>query len=130
MATNIQVDVAREIDGCDYLELPSKATEASHPTYWSNTLPGTEAKEIEELHNEGVTQDAWPGTSGAGVWNLAIGTDRYGLPDGRVLGELAEVCFYANPEKGSVIARGKESIRKIADAHIEAVASRHAYSAQ
>ena len=119
VATNTRVKVTREKDGYDYLELPSKTTEHSYPTHWNEALPGTAAAEIEDLHDKGVTRKAWGGTSGAGVWNLAIGTTQRGLPDGRVFGELAGICFYANWDKGSIIAHGTKSITKIAENHIE-----------
>ena len=54
--------------------------------------------------------------SGAGVWNLESGQ-----PEGGVLGELAGICFYANPEKGCIIAHGPKSIRKIAAKHFESI---------
>ena len=81
-------------------------------------LPGKAAEEIESLHYEGVTAEAWGGTSGAGVWNLALGTNADGRPDGQVLAELAGICFYANPDKGCVIAHGSKSISKIAMSHM------------
>lgn len=125
MATNTRVDDAQEKDGWDYLELPSETTEHSFPTRWKEPLPGTAAQEIRELHEHGVTKQAWGGTSGAGVWNLAIGTTQTGQPDGTVLGELAGVCFYASPDKGCIIAHGKSSIAKIATSHIEREALRY-----
>ena len=119
VATNTRVDPASDRAGYDYLELPSETTDQSYPTHWNNELPGTAAKEIEDLHYEGVTSRVWGGTSGAGVWNLAIGTAETGLPEGRVLVELAGICFYANPDKGCVIAHGPTSISKISASHIE-----------
>ena len=119
VATNTRVEVAAERAGHDYLELPSETTEHSYPTHWKNGLPGTAAQEIEELHHEGVTRRAWGGTSGAGVWNLAIGTTESGLPNGRVLAELAGICFYANPNKGCIVAHGTKSITSIAAQHLE-----------
>ena len=118
IATNTKVDVARERNGFDYLELPSEITEFSRPTHWMEPLPGKAAEEIESLHYEGVTAEAWGGTSGAGVWNLALGTNADGRPDGQVLAELAGICFYANPDKGCVIAHGSKSISKIAMSHM------------
>ena len=56
---------------------------------------------------------------GDGVWNLVIGTTQSGLPEGRLLGALAGICFYANPKKGCIIAHGTKSITKIAANHIE-----------
>ena len=119
MTTNTRVEVARERDDRDYLELPSEITEYSHPTHWTESLPGTAAAEIENLHGEGVSRRAWGGTSGAGVWNLAVGSTQKGLPDGTVLGELAGICFYANLDKGCVIAHGTKSIAGIATRHVE-----------
>ena len=125
MTTNTFVDVAAERDGYDYLELPSEVTEFSYPAHWRRELPGTAAGEIEELYGEGVTPEVWSGTSGAGVWNLAIGTNEDGLPSGVVLGELAGICFYANQDKGCIIAHGTKSIGKIASAHAEREALRY-----
>ena len=125
VATNTLVEVSKEKDGYDYLELPSETTEHSYPTHWKETLPGTAAEEIEYLHDKGVTSRAWGGISGAGVWNLAIGTTQSGLPNGRVFGELAGICFYANPDKGCIIAHGTKSITKIAENHIEKEALRY-----
>ena len=88
-------------------------------------LPGTAEEEIDKLHDEGVTRRVWGGTSGAGVWNLAIGTNQRGLPEGRVFGELAGVCFYAKPEKGCIVAHGTKSITRIAASHIEKEALRY-----
>ena len=119
VATNTRVEVVAERAGHDYLELPSETTEHSFPTHWKNALPGTAAKEIEDLHHEGVTRRVWGGTSGAGVWNLAIGTAENALPNGRVFAELAGICFYANPNKGCIIAHGTKSITSIATQHIE-----------
>ena len=125
VATNTGVEVAREKNGYDYLELPSETTEHSYSTHWKETLSGTAAEEIEDLHDKGVTSRAWGGISGAGVWNLAIGTTQSGLPNGRVFGELAGICFYANPDKGCIIAHGTKSITKIAENHIEKEALRY-----
>ena len=125
VATNTKIVVARESDGHDYLELPSKTTEQSYPTHWKDPLPGTAAEEIEELDDEGVTRRAWGGISGAGVWNVVISADKNGLPTGRVLGELAGVCYYAEPDKGCIIAHGKKSIAKISANHIEKEALRY-----
>ena len=125
VATNTRTDVVREKDGFDYLELPSEITEYSHPTHWKETPPGTAAKEIEQLfHKEGVTKKVWGGTSGAGVWNVAIGSNETGHPDGVVLAELAGICFYANLDKGSIVAHGAKSITTIAARHIEMAALR------
>ena len=119
VASNTQVEVVAERRGYDYVELPSKTTMYSYPTHWRNELPGTAAEEINKLHDEGVTRQVWGGTSGAGVWNLVIGTTETGLPNGRVLAALAGICFYANPQKGCVIAHGTKSIAKIAASHVE-----------
>ena len=119
VATNTQVPVAKERDAYDYLELPSETTVHSYPTHWQEELPGTAAAEIEELHDEGVTRRVWGGTSGAGAWNLAVGTTPNGLPNGKVFAELTGICFYANPDKGCIIAHGTESIKKIVATHIE-----------
>lgn len=125
VASSTRVDVVAERGGYDYLELPSETTMYSHPTHWRNELPGTAGEEIDELHDEGVTRRVWGGTSGAGVWNLVIGTTDSGLPNGRVLAELAGICFYANPQKGCIIAHGTKSITKIAASHIEKEAIRY-----
>ena len=125
VASNTRVEVARERDGYDYLELPSETTEYSYPTHWKNGLPGTAAEEIEEFHDKGVTRPVWGGISGAGVWNLAIGTNDSGLPDGKVLAELAGICFYANSKKGCIIAHGSKSIKKISASHVEREALRY-----
>ncbi len=126
VATNTQVEVARESDGHDYLELPSETTEQSYPTYWREPLPGTAAREIEELDGEGVTRLAWGGISGAGVWNVAISAGQNGLPDERnVFGELAGICYYAEPDKGCIIAHGQKSIAKISMSHMEREALRY-----
>ena len=114
MTTTTAVKAIEEIDGHDYLELPSKTTEDSSPTHWKDELPGTAAKDIEKLHDEGVTRTAWGGTSGAGVWNLAIGTDENGVPSGKVFAGLTGICFYASPDKGCVIAHGPKSITRVA----------------
>ena len=123
--TNTFVDVAAERDGYDYLELPSEVTEFSYPAHWRRELPGTAAEEIAKLNDEGVTDEVWGGTSGAGVWNLAIGTNEDGIPSGVVHGELAGICYYAHPEKGCMIAHGTTSIEKIASAHAEKEALRY-----
>ena len=125
VATNTKVDVAKEKDGYDYLDLPAKTTEFSYPTHWNETPPGTAAEEIEHLFNQGVTRQVWGGTSGSGVWNMAIGSNQNGRPDGTVLGELAGICFYANPDKGCIVAHGNKSITKIAASHIENEALRY-----
>ena len=125
VATNTTVDVDREIGGYDYLELPAEKTKYSYPTHWDEALPGKAAEEIEHLFNKGVTTQVWGGTSGAGVWNVVIGTTQDGQPDGRVLAELAGICFYANPDKGCVVAHGTKSITKIASSHIENEALRY-----
>ena len=119
MATNTQVEEATDRGEHDYLELPSELTEYSYPTHWKSELPSAAAKKIERFHVEGVTQRAWAGTSGAGVWNLAVRTDENGKPNGRVLAELAGICYFANEKKGCIIAHGKKSIRKIALRHVE-----------
>lgn len=119
MATNTRIEEVAERGGFDYLELPSETTKHSYRTHWRNQLPGTAAQEIESLYDEGVTRRVWGGTSGAGVWNLAIGTTENGLPNGKVFAELAGICFYANPDKGCIIAHGKESIMKVKARHIE-----------
>ena len=125
MATNTRVEAARERNGYDYLELPSETTEHSYPTRWKNELPGTAAIEVEQLNDEGVTRRVWGGISGAGVWNLAIGTSESGMPDGKVFAQLAGICFYANSKRGCIIAHGAESIRKIAARHVEEEALRY-----
>ena len=125
MALNTRVEVVRERDGYDYLDLPLDLTEHSYPTHWANELPRTAAEEIEELDQKGITRRAWGGISGAGVWNLVIGTNDDSLPEGTVLAELAGICFYANPKKGCIIAHGTESISKIAISHAEQVALRY-----
>ena len=125
VATNTRVDVVSDRGGYDYLELPSETTDYSYPTHWMNELPGTAAKEIEDLHDEGVTRRAWGGTSGAGVWNLVIGTKKDGLPNDRVLATLAGICFYANPNRGCIVAHGMRSIEKIASRHAELEAVRY-----
>ena len=114
MATSTELKAIEERDGHDYLELPSQTTEESHPTHWKDELPGTAAEEIEDLHDKGVTRKAWGGTSGGGVWNLAIGTDGNGVPSGKVFAELTGICFYADPDKGCVIAHGPKSIARAA----------------
>ena len=125
VATNTRVEVVADRGNYDYLELPSETTEHSYPTHWKNELPGTAAKEIEDLHDEGVTRKVWGGTSGAGVWNLIVGTAESGLPNGRVLAELAGICFYANPDRGCIIAHGTKSIANIAVRHVEKEALRY-----
>ena len=117
--TNTRVDDAEESGEYDYLALPSEVTEDSHPTHWRRDPPGTAAQEIERLYGEGVTQEAWGGTSGAGVWNVVVGANADGRPNGRGVGvELAGICFYASQEKGCVIAHGGKSIRTIAERHL------------
>ena len=118
MSTNTYVPVATERNGHDYLELPSETSDFSFPTHWKNDLPGTAAAEIESLYNEGVTRRVWAGTSGAGVWNLAVGTAENGLPNGRVIAQLAGICFFAAPDKGCIIAHGTKSIARIAASHV------------
>ena len=125
VATNTRVEVTGEKNGYDYLELPSETTEHSYPTHWKEALPGTAKEEIEDLYKMGVTREVWGGISGAGVWNLVIGTTQSGLPEGNLLGALAGICFYANPAKGSIIAHGTKSIKKIAENHIEQEALRY-----
>ena len=126
VATNTRIDIVGKRAGYDYVQLPVETTPHSYPTYWKNELPGTAAQEIDELDHQGVTRQVWGGTSGAGVWNLAIGTtQRSGLPNGTVLAQLAGICFYANPDKGCIIAHGTESLSKIAASHIEKEALRY-----
>ena len=125
VASNTGIGISEERDGYDYLELPSNTTEHSYPTHWISELPGAAKKEIEEFHDKGVTRRTWGGISGAGVWNLVIGTNDSGLPDGKVLAELAGICFFANPEKGCIIAHGINSIKKIAASHVEREALRY-----
>lgn len=125
MATNTHIREAGERDGFDYLELPSETSKHSYRTRWKDKLPGTAAKEIESLDDEGVTSRVWGGTSGAGVWNLAIGTTESGLSNRRVFAELAGICFYANPDKGCIIAHGTKSIMKVKARHIENEAIRY-----
>lgn len=119
LATNTRVDDAEERGGYDYLQLPSEATEHSHPTHWRQEPPGTAAQNIERLDRDGVTDDAWGGTSGGGVWNVVVGTNGAGRPNGRVGAELAGICFYASREKGCIIAHGGKSIRTIAERHLK-----------
>lgn len=123
LATNTRVDDAEERGGYDYLQLPSEVTEASHPTHWRQEPPGTAAQEIEHLHREGVTKNAWGGTSGGGVWNVVVGTTGAGRPNGRVGAELAGICFCASPDKGGIIAHGGKSIRTIAERHLTRLGS-------
>lgn len=123
MATNTRVDDAEDRGEYDYLELPSEITELSRPTHWRPGAPGTAAQEIEDLHGEGVTRKVWGGTSGAGVWNLVVGTAGDGLPNGRVRAELAGICFYADKETGCVVAHGAKSIRTIATRHLARLGS-------
>lgn len=125
VATNTTVDVAWEKDGYDYLELPSETTEYSYPTKWTETLPGTSEEEIEHLFHKGVTRQVWGGTSGAGVWKMAIESDQNGRPDGKVFGKLIGICFYACPDKGCIVANGTKSITKIAASHMEKEALRY-----
>ncbi len=125
VATNTQVNVLPDRGDYDYLELPSETTKHSHPTHWKNELPGTAQKEFEDLHDEGVTKRVWAGTSGAGVWNLVLGTTEGGLPNGRVLAQLAGICFFANSKKGCIVAHGTRSIAKIAARHEELEAVRY-----
>ena len=75
--------------------------------------------EIEELRDRGVTDEAWSGASGAGDWNTFIEANADGTPDGIVLAQLAEICFYANLDKGCIIAHGAKSIQRIAGMHEE-----------
>ena len=119
VATNTRVDLVAERGGHDYLELPSETTKHAYPTHWRNKLPGTAAKEIEDLHAEGVTRKVWGGTSGAGVWNLVVGTAESGLPNGKVLVELAGICFYADQGEGCVVAHGTKSIANVAAQHVQ-----------
>ena len=119
IATNTKIDVVMEKDGYDYIELPAERTEFSYPINWKEKPPGTAAAEIEHLFNQGVTKQVWGGTSGAGVWKMAIGSTQNGRPNGRVLGELVGICFYANPMKGCIVTHGTKSITKIAASHIE-----------
>ena len=119
MTTATQVDVVRKRDGYDYLELPSNTSKFSLPTHWEMDLPRTVVEEIDQLQKEGVTRRVWGGTSGGGVWNLVIGTDQTGMPTGDVWAELAGICFFANFNQDCIIAHGVESIRAIANCHIE-----------
>lgn len=125
IATNTKVDVVKEKDGYDYLELPAERTEFSYPINWKEKPPGTAVEEIEHLFNQRVTRQVWGGTSGAGVWKMAIGATQNGWPNGRVLGKLVGICFYANPKKGCIVAHGTKSITKIASCHIENEARRY-----
>ena len=125
IATNTRVEEVVERKGYDYVELPSETTDRSYPTRWRNELPGIAAQEIEQLNDEGVTRRVWGGISGAGVWNLAIGTSGNGIPDGKVIAKLAGVCFYADSNQGCIIAHGTKSIRKIAGKHAEEEAVRY-----
>ena len=125
VATNTRVEIAAERGDYDYVELPSETSERSYPTHWKSELPGTAAKEIEDLHGEGVTRTVWGGTSGAGAWNVVVGTIEDGLPNGQVLVELAGICFFANPDKGCIVAHGRKSITSIAAGHVEEEALRY-----
>ena len=125
VASNTHIEVVAERRGYDYLELPAEVMQYSYPTHWRNKPPGTAAEEIDELHDEGVTRRVWGGSSGAGVWNLVIGTTECGTPNGRVLVALAGVCFYANPRKGCIIAHGTKSIAKVVATHLEKEAIRY-----
>lgn len=116
---NTQLQPVPDRNGHDYIELPLEVTEESYPTTWNKTPPKTAAEEIEELYDEGVTRRVWGGVSGAGVWNVAVETNSEGTPHGRVLVELAGICFFANNEKECIVAHGTESIRKIATKHLE-----------
>ena len=124
VASTTRVEEVGERRGYDYLELDSETNDYSYPTHWKDGLPGTAAEEIDELYEEGVTKRVWGGISGAGVWNLVIGTNQSGLPDGEMLLELAGTCFYANHEKGCIIAHGAKSIKKITASHREKEAVR------
>ena len=128
IATTTRVEGGGERGGYDFLELDSEASKDAYPTHWKSGVPGTAAEEIEQLHDDGVTRNAWGGTSGAGVWNLAIGTDGSGKPEGGVIGELAGICYYASPEKGCIIAHGPKSIRKIAAKHFESIEAHRVHS--
>ena len=119
MTTDTRIDVVRKRGGYDYMELPANTRKLTLPTHWEMELPGTVVEEISELQEQGVTQRVWSGTSGAGVWNLAIGMDQNGMPTGDTWGELAGICFFANPDHESIIAHGSESIRAIADLHMK-----------
>lgn len=109
--------------GYDYLELPAVIPEDAYPAQWipaaGRDIPGKAKEEIDKLRkSEGVTQEVWAGISGAGVWNVAVGSDTNGKPNGKVLAKLAGICFYANPNKGCIIAHGDRSIEKIAAEYI------------
>lgn len=119
MTTDTRIDVVRRRGGYDYMELPANTRKRTLPTHWEMELPGTVAEEISELQEEGVTQKVWGGTSGAGVWNLAIGMDQSGMPTEDAWVELAGICFFANVDHECIIAHGSESIRAIADRHME-----------
>ena len=121
MATSTEVSTIHERNGHHYLELPSETNEESHPTHWKDELPGTAAEEIEELHDTGVTRKVWGGTSGAGVWNVAIEACDDGVPDGKVAAALAGICFFADPSKGCIVAHSLKSIAQITSS--EAVAN-------
>lgn len=119
LTTTTRVEDGGERGGYDFLELDSETTGDSYPTHWKHGLPGTAEEEIEELHGGKVTPSAWGGISGAGVWNLVVEANESGQPDGIVLGELTGICFFANPQKGCIVAHGPKSIKKIATSFIE-----------
>jgi len=117
MATPTRIGDETKRGGYDYLELPSETTDDSYPTQWHNDIPDIAAEEIEALYDKGVTAKAWGGVSGAGIWKVVVGANRSAEPNDTVRVELAGICFFANPDKGCIIAHGAESIKSIAEEH-------------
>ena len=79
-------------------------------------------REMEVLEEEGATKVAMAGMSGCGFWRLIIGLKPDMQPTGKVIGTLAGVCFYADPDGMALIGNGPKAIEQIRQAH----ASNHA----
>lgn len=116
--TQIHEDEACQRDGHDYLDIPAVLEDTAPPAQWEYKLPGRAAEEIEvERRRAGAAQEMWAGMSGAGVWKIAMKIDAEGRPTGEPLAELAGIVFYAQEEKGCLIAHGSGSIERMASAY-------------
>ena len=74
-------------------------------------------REMEVLEEEGATKDAMAGMSGCGFWRLIIGLKPDMQPTGKVIGTLAGVCFYADPDGMALIGNGPKAIEQVRQAH-------------
>jgi len=63
------------------------------------------------------------GMSGCGFWQLIIGLKPDMQPTGEVIGALAGVCFYADPDRMVLIGNGPKAIEQIRQVHVSNQAS-------